>query len=155
MVNGEADDTSHIDLGVGYKEMGLLDAAISEFRKVGDRATNAVYALTAMGECQMENGDLAEAVATFKKALNLPQVQDVESTQLYYLLGKAFVQLGDRNEALYFFNMVAKRSRAFRDVEAQLAELQSANRRFLGRWAYSGLVQGIWPVTVGVGAEVL
>jgi tetratricopeptide (TPR) repeat protein len=78
-----------------------------------------------IGECQEAKGVLPDAVAAYKKALNRPSITDAEATQLYYQLGSAFQALGDRNEALYFYEKVAKRDPDFRDVSRRLAEVKS------------------------------
>jgi hypothetical protein len=129
---GEMDYSTHRDLGIGYKDMGLFDAAISEFAIVQQDPGQEVFALTMIGECHEAKGGLPEAVQFYKKALNRPAITDPEATHLYYQLGSAFQALGDRNEALYFFEKVAKRDPGFRDVRRRLAELRGP-RNGVGR----------------------
>ena len=129
-VSESADPGTHGDLGIAYKQMGLHDAAITEFKQAtGDRA-RAVFALTMIGECLEAKGDIGEAVARYKEALNMPQVTATESLELYYLLGGVFERLGDVREALYFFENLRKRDARFRDVERRIAALKppSAHR---------------------------
>ncbi len=121
---GEADPSTHGDLGIAYKEMGLHDAAIAEFKLLMADETRRVFALTMMGECLEAQGALPDAVVRYKEALNSGGVADAESTQLYYLLGSAFERLGDASEALYFFEKVAKRGGQFRDVARRIAALK-------------------------------
>jgi tetratricopeptide (TPR) repeat protein len=120
------DLASHRDLGIGYKDMGLFDAAIKEFNVLTGDPALLVFALMMIGECHEAKGSLADAVATYKRALNHPGVKDAEATQLYYQLGGAFQALGDVNEALYFFEKVAKRDPAFRDVRRRITDLRGA-----------------------------
>ena len=121
---GEMDLASHKDLGIGYKDMGLFDAAINEFSILAGDPGYEVFALTMIGECHESKGALAEAVAYYKKALNRPSVTDAEATQLYYQLGSVFQSMGETNEALYFFEKVIRRDAGFRDVRKRLAELR-------------------------------
>ncbi|HSZ82382.1 MAG TPA: tetratricopeptide repeat protein [Polyangia bacterium] len=121
---GEADPSTHGDLGIAYKEMGLHDAAIAEFKLLMADETRRVFALTMMGECLEAQGALPDAVVRYKEALNTGGVADAESTQLYYLLGSAFERLGDASEALYFFEKVAKRGGQFRDVARRIEALK-------------------------------
>jgi tetratricopeptide (TPR) repeat protein len=121
---GEADPSTHGDLGIAYKEMGLHDAAIAEFKLLMADESRRVFALTMMGECLEAQGALPDAVVRYKEALNTGGVADAESTQLYYLLGSAFERLGDASEALYFFEKVAKRGGQFRDVARRIEALK-------------------------------
>jgi tetratricopeptide (TPR) repeat protein len=121
---GEADLSTHGDLGIAYKEMGLLDAAIAEFKHLVADPTRKVFALTMIGECLEAQGALPDAVGRYKEALNSERVADAESAQLYYLLGSAFERLGDNSEALYFFEKVAKRGGQFRDVARRIEALK-------------------------------
>jgi tetratricopeptide (TPR) repeat protein len=120
---GEADLSTHGDLGIAYKEMGLLDAAIAEFKHLLGDPARKVFALTMIGECLEAQGALPDAVGRYKEALNSERVADAESAQLYYLLGSAFERLGDTSEALYFFEKVAKRG-DFRDVARRIEALK-------------------------------
>ncbi len=124
-----ADPATHGDLGIAYKQMGLYDAAVVEFRKLAADKTRAVFALTMIGECVEAKGELGEAVARYKEALNLSQATAQESVELYYLLGAVFEQLGDVREALYFFENVGKRDPGFRDVNRRIATLKTPSAR--------------------------
>ncbi len=124
-----ADPGTHGDLGIAYKEMGLYDAAIAEFKLLEADKTRAVFALTMIGECVEAKGELGEAVGKYKEALNLSQVTLSESLELYYLLGSVFERLGDVREALYFFENLRKRDATFRDVGRRIAALKPANAR--------------------------
>jgi tetratricopeptide (TPR) repeat protein len=121
---GEMDLAAHRDLGIGYKDMGLFDAAIGEFSQLMRDPKQEVFALSMIGECHESKGALGDAVAFYKKALNRPSISDVEATQLYFQLGSVFQTMGETNEALYFFEKVLKRDNGFRDVRRRVAELR-------------------------------
>jgi pilus assembly protein FimV len=121
---GDSDYATHADLAIAYKEMGLFDAAIGELKQLAADPGHEVFALTTMGECYEAKGTFTEAILRYKRALNCEQITTEERLILYYLLGTAFDRLGDVSEALYFFEMVAKRSPRFRDVERRVAELR-------------------------------
>ncbi|HZL18108.1 MAG TPA: tetratricopeptide repeat protein [Polyangia bacterium] len=125
----DADPATHGDLGIAYKQMGLYDAAVAEFRMLAADKTRAVFALTMIGECVEAKGELGEAVARYKEALNLAQATPQESVELYYLLGAVFEQLGDVREALYFFENVGKRDPGFRDVNRRIAALKTPSQK--------------------------
>jgi tetratricopeptide (TPR) repeat protein len=121
----EVDLSTHGDLGIAYKEMGLHEAAIAEFKLVVADPARRVFALTMIGECLEAQGALPEAVVQYKDALNSGPVAEAETTQLYYLLGSAFERMGDTSEALYFFEKVARRGGQFRDVARRIDSLRS------------------------------
>jgi tetratricopeptide (TPR) repeat protein len=122
---GEMDLASHRDLGIGYKDMGLFDAAIGEFSQLTRDPGQEVFALGMIGECHESKGALGDAVAYYKKALNRPAISDSEATQLYYQLGSVFQTMGEINEALYFFEKVTKREAGFRDARRRITDLRS------------------------------
>jgi tetratricopeptide (TPR) repeat protein len=128
-VSERADPSTHGDLGIAYKQMGLYDAAIAEFKLQQADKARAVFALTMIGECVEAKGDLGEAVGKYKEALNLPEVTLSESLELYYLLGSVFERLGDLREALYFFENLRKRDATFRDVVRRIAALKAPSAR--------------------------
>jgi tetratricopeptide (TPR) repeat protein len=121
---GAADLTTHFDLAIAYKEMGLYDAAIAELRVVAQDPNREVMALTMMGECFEAKGSFTDAVIRYKEALNCTPITSDETMQLYFLLGGAFDRLGDASEALYFFEKVARRDPRFREVGRRIAEIR-------------------------------
>jgi tetratricopeptide (TPR) repeat protein len=121
---GVTDVTTHRDLAIAYKEMGLFEAAISELKILADDPRHEVLALTMMGECFEAKGSFTEAVIRYKGALNCSPIAPDEMMQLYFLLGGAFDRLGDSGEALYFFDKVARRDPKFRDVDKRIATLR-------------------------------
>jgi tetratricopeptide (TPR) repeat protein len=125
VAGGAADLSTHADLGIAYKEMGLHDAAIKEFALLAGDPSREVFALTMMGECYEAKGAPAEALIHYKKALNRPHVKDDEATHLYYQLGRVFQALDDRSEALFFFEKVARRDPGFQDVSGRISGLRA------------------------------
>jgi tetratricopeptide (TPR) repeat protein len=119
----------HADLGVAYKEMGLYEQAIVEFRALESAPSRAVFAMTMTGECLEKLGRLSEAAALYKRALNTEGVKDAETVVLYHGLGRTFEGLGDLTEARYFYEKVLRRDPSFKDAAARLATLQGALRR--------------------------
>jgi tetratricopeptide (TPR) repeat protein len=128
-VSERADPGTHGDLGIAYKQMGLYDAAIAEFKLLQEDRTRVVFALTMIGECIEAKGELGEAVGKYKEALNQSHITVPESLELYYLLGSVFERLGDVREALYFFENLHKRDATFRDVGRRVAALNPAKAR--------------------------
>lgn len=120
---GLEDTDTHFDLGIAYKEMGLLDDAIHEFELAMANPQRECICQTMIGLCRAEQGRLTDAIAHYKKGLYAETKTEREELGLYYELGNAYEQLDDPKEALYYFQKVAKRSPGFREVEARIKAL--------------------------------
>ncbi|MCS6798517.1 MAG: tetratricopeptide repeat protein [Myxococcota bacterium] len=122
---GVEDSDTHFDLGIAYKEMGLLDDAIAEFDLARRSPHRECMAYTMMGICYVEKGMLAEAIGHFKKGLYAEHKTEREELGLYFELGAAYEAMQDVKEALYYFQKVHKRDPTFRDVGARIQALAS------------------------------
>jgi len=122
-----SDSATHADLGVAYKEMGLYDAAIKEFKLLSQDPNREIQALAMMGECYEAKGALPDAVIHYKKALNRATITDEESTQIYFQLGRVFEALGDGQEALYFYDKVIRRNAGYADATARVTRLRGGS----------------------------
>jgi tetratricopeptide (TPR) repeat protein len=119
------DYETHYDLGIAYKEMGLIDDAIAEFRLVMKDPTREVQCHLMIGLCQLEKGQITEAIGSFKKGLYVDGITVRETLSLYFELGSAYQKLGDPREALYYYEKVQKRDPRFRGIDALVEQLRS------------------------------
>ncbi len=117
------DADTHYDLGIAYKEMGLTEDAVSEFRIASQNARKHCISETMIGLCLMERNDVATAIEHFKRALAAPLRTDREEMGLYFELGNSYETVGDLSEAMYYFQKVEKRDPTFRSVRARVARL--------------------------------
>lgn len=123
---GPEDFDTHYDLGIAYREMGLLDDAIAEFRRVMRDPARQVQCHMMIGLCQLAKGMPADAIGEFKKGLYVESITDREALSLYYELGLAYEGLSDSREALYYYDKVVKRDAQFRDVDKRVRALREA-----------------------------
>lgn len=123
-----SDTESHYNLGIAYKEMGLYDDAIAEFDKAGKGPSRSIDCLTLIGQCHLEAGDVAAALATFKSGLARPDLNDEARMTLNFELGMLYQSNGQLLDALDFFQQVAARDSFYRDVGEVIKHL----RRQLG-----------------------
>jgi tetratricopeptide (TPR) repeat protein len=121
------DFETHYDLGIAYKEMGLLDDAMTEFKLVMKDPTREVQCHLMIGLCLLEKGQQTEAIGHFKKGLYVEGITERESLSLYFELGQAYERLGDPREALYYYEKVQKRDPRFRNVERLVEALRSGS----------------------------
>jgi tetratricopeptide (TPR) repeat protein len=117
------DSATHFDLGIAYKEMGLVDDAIAEFTVASQDNAKRAEALAMIGLCMAEKGQYSEAINRYKDALHSPGISEHEATGLYYEMGNVYQLLNDLNEATFYFKKVYKRDPKFRDVTVRLKAL--------------------------------
>ncbi|WP_439642178.1 tetratricopeptide repeat protein [Gemmatimonas sp.] len=125
---GEDDFESHYDLGVAYKEMGLLDDAIAEFQKALRSRAHRLPAYEALGQCFVEQGRFQVAATVLTRALHEPGLDDDQRVGVLYLLAYSCEALQRRDEARSYFQRVYATDINFRDVAARLAVLEQASR---------------------------
>lgn len=116
------DSESHYDLGIAYKEMGLFDDAVKEFKRaaIGNPA-RLVDCLTLQGICYREKGDADAAEESFKTAIGMDGGGSVEQqTSARYDLALLYEMNGRHSEAHRLYREVEKLSPGFRDVAAKL-----------------------------------
>jgi tetratricopeptide (TPR) repeat protein len=126
----EEDPEKHYNLGVAFREMGLLDEAIGEFQKVLKGAQkdkfppNFLQACSLLAVCFMDKGMPAIAAKWYKRALELPDLDDESTLALQYDLGVAYEQAGDTRSALERFSEVYSQNIDYRDVAEKIRTLQ-------------------------------
>jgi tetratricopeptide (TPR) repeat protein len=123
-----ADYESHYDLGVAYKEMGLVDEAIAEFQKALRGPTNRLASYEALGQCFVEKGQFAAASALLARALAEPGVTDDTAIGVLYLLGRASEELRREDDAHGYYERVVVMDIEFRDVAKRLSALKRPRR---------------------------
>ena len=124
----DEDHESHYDLGVAYKEMGLLDEAIGEFQKALRGTGNRVRAYEALGNCFIEKGQHQVAATVLSRALAEKGIGDEKLVGVLYLLGFASETLGKFPEALDFYNRVFSVDVQFRDVGDRINAVEQVAR---------------------------
>ncbi len=121
------DADTHYNLGIAYKEMGLLDDAIGEFIMTTEEEPKFVQSRYMLGLCYLEQGDYQHAISEIQNALNYAENQGGEAGNrigMHYDLGLAFQGTGDSDSALREFKKVHQADPAYRDVAAKIKELQ-------------------------------
>jgi tetratricopeptide (TPR) repeat protein len=118
------DAQSHYDLGMTYREMGLLEQAMDSFRCAAQDQAFAARALEMVGRCMSEQGRLPEAADEFKRALAIPGVTADNDGELRYYYGLALAGTGRMAEALAELEAVQERLPGFEDVDQLVADLR-------------------------------
>ncbi|HEY6307403.1 MAG TPA: tetratricopeptide repeat protein [Candidatus Angelobacter sp.] len=127
----EEDPEIHYNLGIAFKEMGLLDEAIGELQKVchamdgGSNFSQPIQAYTWLAQCLVDKGAPEAAVRWYKQALQLPRLDDGSRCAIYYDLALAYEASGDKKSALSNLMEVYGSNIDFRDVASRIKALKS------------------------------
>ena len=128
----EAEDPdTHYNLGVAFKEMGLLDEAIGELQKVcqaietGHPFSQVMQAYTWLAHCFVEKGVPQAAIKWYQKALRVDNLTTDSKLAVYYDLASALEAAGDKKGALTNFMEVYGTNIDYRDVAERIKALQS------------------------------
>ncbi len=124
------DSATHYDLGVAYKEMGLLADAAREFEIASRDPKRECNCLAMMGMMYRERGELDRAAEAYVRGLNAGQKTISQEVSLYYDLGITYEQKDDPDEAIYYFQRITNRDPTYRDVAQRLKLLLPRSRRF-------------------------
>ncbi|MBN2359958.1 MAG: tetratricopeptide repeat protein [Deltaproteobacteria bacterium] len=123
------DADTHYDLGIAYKEMGLVEDAINEFKVATSNPRKAPDAFYMMSLCHIELGRNTEAINRLKDALNSEGISSAQETACLFELGQVYQRIEDPQEALYYFKKVLKKDPKFQDVSDRVAALETGGGR--------------------------
>lgn len=117
------DFETHFNLGIAYREMGLLDEAIGEFQLAAKSADLLVSCCSMLGLCFLDKGLPELAIKWYGRGLEAPRLTEEDHLGLLYDLGNAHDAGGDRDTAYKTFVELYGINSNYRDVVARLEEL--------------------------------
>jgi len=123
---GKEDYDTRYNLGIAYKEMGLIDEAIAEFQLAAKDENRMLECSSMLGICFMEKGMPKLAVKWFDKGLRAPGRSEEEYSALRYDLATAHEAAGEAEAALTLFTDLYGQDANFRDVAAKVRDLRAA-----------------------------
>jgi tetratricopeptide (TPR) repeat protein len=131
VASADEDPETHYNLGIAFREMGLLDEAIGELQKAcqsvdrGHAFPQIMQACTWLAQCFLEKGVPEAAVRWYDKALNVPGIDAETRVALHYELASAYQTAGDKPSALKHFMDVYGNNIDYRDVSERIKALKS------------------------------
>lgn len=132
----EAEDLeTHYNLGIAYREMGLLEEAIGEFQKVAQSIKGgrpfrySMQCYTLLGLSFMDKQQPKIAAIWYEQALKTPDLDPESILAVRYDLGVAHELAGDIKQALDSFSQVYAMNIDYRDVAERIASLSAPKPR--------------------------
>ena len=126
------DYETHYNLGIAYKEMGLVDEAIGEFQLASKDPGRAVECCSMLGHCFLEKGMPQLAIKWFRKGLETPAIGDHATAGMLYDLARVYQDTGDMDSAYKTFQEVYGLNANYRDVVQRVKELDAGRVRGSG-----------------------
>jgi tetratricopeptide (TPR) repeat protein len=120
------DFDSHYDLGVAFREMGLVDEAIVQFQRAAQAPGRPLRALEALGQCFLDAGQPELALSTLARPAAAAAdhgTGDASLVAVHYLMGAAAQALGRSDDARRWLVRVVATDVRFRDASDRLAAL--------------------------------
>jgi tetratricopeptide (TPR) repeat protein len=123
------DFQTHYDLGVAFKEMGLLDEAIAEFQKALRAPEGRLRTSEALGQSFYEKGQFAIAETILRRAVEGLAGGDDEKIGLLYWLGRACEEQAKRDAAVAAYERALAVDIRFRDINDRIHRLTAGQRQ--------------------------
>jgi tetratricopeptide (TPR) repeat protein len=131
VASADEDPETHYNLGIAFREMGLLDEAIGELQKAcqavdrGHAFPQIMQTYTWLAQCFLEKRVPEAAVRWYEKALNVKGIDGETRVALNYELASAQEAAGDKPSALKHFMDVYGSNIDYRDVAERIKALKS------------------------------
>ncbi len=122
------DYETHYNLGIAYKEMGLVDEAIGEFQLASKDPGRTVECCSMLGHCFLEKGMPQLAIKWFRKGLETPAIEDAAIAGMLYDLASVYQETGDTDLAYQTFQEVFGLNANYRDVVQRVRDLEAVRK---------------------------
>ncbi|MCG6926183.1 MAG: hypothetical protein LJF30_12820 [Acidobacteria bacterium] len=119
------DYQARYDLGIAYREMGLLDEAIAELQMAARDPGRLVACASLLARCFHEKELPELALRWLERGLAGPAGPDDGRQALQYELGHALEAAGQIGRALETFTELYAEAAGYRDVAACVARLRT------------------------------
>lgn len=122
---GTSDGHESYERGTALKNVGLFKQAAEHFEKAAQDPIYALKGFAQMGLCLKKSGKENEAVAVFRRALQVPSTSVKEQVQILYVLGRTLESLGRIPEALETYRWLRREAPQYRDVATRIESLST------------------------------
>ena len=120
----QEDFQGHYDLGIAYKEMGLVQEAIAEFQLSSKGEKERLKSFEMLGICFMERGEYKFAIRQLERGLATPGFEDEAYMGLRYNLAQSYENVGETENALKAYEEIYATDVSFKDVAQKIQQLK-------------------------------
>jgi tetratricopeptide (TPR) repeat protein len=120
----EEDSETHYNLGIAYKEMGLIDDAIKEFQTARKDPDRKVQAASLLGLCLMEKKLYPLAIDAFSEALKNIEQKDEAYWSTKFELAEAYEKNDNIEQALEMYVEIYGWDSKFRNIDEKVTVLK-------------------------------
>ncbi|HEV8202360.1 MAG TPA: tetratricopeptide repeat protein [Candidatus Polarisedimenticolia bacterium] len=122
---GSDDFDTHYNLGIAYKEMGLVDEAIGEFQFAARDPGRALECCGILGLCFRDKGMPELALKWYKRGLDMPGLDEQQAVGLRYDMAEVHREQGEYDQALRMYTEVFGVDSTYREVGSRIKEMKS------------------------------
>ena len=122
----QEDFQGHYDLGIAYKEMGLVQEAIAEFQISSKGDKERLKSFEMLGICFMERGEYKFAIRQMERGLATPGFEEEAYMGLRYNLAQSYENVGEIENAVKAYEEIYSTDVSFKDVAQKLQQLKPA-----------------------------
>ena len=115
------DASAHYDLGVAYREMGLLAEAIAELQLAAKDPSRECVSHAMIGRIFRDRGDESAAIDAFIRALHAPGRTPAEEIAINYEIADSYQARGSTPQAHCYFTRVANLDPEYQDPRGSVA----------------------------------
>jgi tetratricopeptide (TPR) repeat protein len=120
----DKDSETHYNMGIAYKEMGILEDAIKEFQISLKDPKRERQSISMIALCQIDLGNYPEAVKEFNKIISVMAPDDEAYLDIAYDLATAYMKNREYDNALKLFVEIHTKDSGFRDAAQQIESLK-------------------------------
>lgn len=120
----DKDSETHYHLGIAYKQMEIIDQAISEFKLASIDPALQFDCYIMLGSCYRDRGDYPQSFEYYQKASAIKGTPSKKLALVHFHLGLSYEANGMISEALKAFQQALNLDPSLSEVKDRIQELQ-------------------------------
>jgi tetratricopeptide (TPR) repeat protein len=125
VVDEDLTPNDHIDIGIGFFEIGLMDSAIRHFQKALSESEDPYVPACLLAQTYIHEGKGFDATQILEPLLSQEDLTIEDKIEVYYLLGRSYALMNDYTRASQWFGEVIRINSDYRDSAERLMQLQN------------------------------